>query len=89
MKKQKKVIKLNQEEILSILSEYFNSSGDKYISKQVYATNICLLGEIDKDLRLICVLSNDEDEEDIFKINLNNIDKSFDYTGDESVDLIH
>ena len=89
MIKEKKVIKLNQEEILSILSEYFNSSGNKYISSQVYATNICLLGKIDEDFRLICILSNDEDEEDIFNINFNCIDKCYDFTGNFSVDLIN
>lgn len=84
MKKERKIVKINQEEILSIISEYFNNSGDRYVSQQVYATNLRIFGESDKDLHLLCVLSNDEDDCDIFKLNLNEIDAQYAFTGDKS-----
>lgn len=86
MSKEKKVLKLNQDEILSIITEYLNDSGDKYVSKQVCATSVCIFGKANEDLRLVCVLSNN-DEEEIFDIDLEDVDKKYDFTGDKSVDL--
>lgn len=84
MKKEVKVIKLNEEEILSILGEYFNFSGKKYVQKGIKSTMLNLYGKADEDLRLVCVLSSDTNS---LEIDLEEVDKKFDFTGDESVNF--
>ena len=83
----RKVIKINQEEIIAIIGEYFNDSKNKFISNQVFATRLNILGKANDDLRLVCILSDDAGDEDIFKIDLIEIDKNYDFTGERSVEL--
>lgn len=84
MKRELKVIKLNEEEILSILGEYFNFSDKKYIKNGVKSTSLNLYGNANEDLRLVCVLSSDNMCEEI---DLLEVDKKYDFTGDKSVDF--
>ena len=87
MKKVRKVVKLNQDEILSILGEYFNDSNDKFVPKQVWGTHWNLFGKLNEDLRLVCILTNCEEDIEMHNIDLEEVDRNHDFTGDMSVDL--
>lgn len=84
MKKEIKVVKLNEDDLLEIVSEYFNFSGKKYVKKGVQATMTKFYGTSDQDLRAVCVLASDS----IYnEIDLDEVDKSYDFTGHSSVEF--
>lgn len=76
MKNQIKVIKLDEQQILSILSEYFN--------ERFYATSCTLLGASGKDLRLIC-LASDYENLSIFSMNKECVDKKYSFTNEKGI----
>lgn len=76
MDNKRKYFKYNEQDILEILSEYLytNSNSETISSKAI------LLGETAKDLRLVAVIGDGEDEE-LFKTDLEEIDKKIDFNG--------
>ncbi|GAB1786682.1 hypothetical protein [Priestia megaterium] len=76
MDNKRKYFKYNEQDILEILSEYFhtNSSSENISSKAI------LLGETARDLRLVAVVGDGEDEE-LFETDLEEIDKKIDFNG--------
>ncbi|MCQ6276628.1 hypothetical protein JMM81_17075 [Bacillus sp. V3B] len=78
-KKKQKIFKYNQDDILEILTEHLAEEGgfDTFQSKAI------LLGTPDKDLRLITVIG-ELDDDGITDIDLDEIDKSMDYNGSHS-----
>lgn len=77
--KKRKVFKYNEDDILEILSEYLAEEHgfDTFQSRAI------ILGTPGKDLRLIAVIS-DEDDNDITKLNLEDVDNEVDYSGSHS-----
>ncbi|WP_233516698.1 hypothetical protein [Paenibacillus curdlanolyticus] len=72
-----KYIKYNQDDILEILTEALakeNGFGTFY-------SKAMLLGTLGKDLRLIAVIGELEDDEKIELINLNELDENMNYNG--------
>ena len=70
--------KLNEDDILEILIEHFQSGElADYVSAQG-----CLLGEVGKNLRFVGFFSKDEHE--ILKHDLEELDKKTDYNGDHA-----
>lgn len=72
----RKIFKYNEDDILEILSEYLAEENDF----NTFQSRELLLGTPDKDLRLIAVVSDLEDD-DIAKLDLEDIDKKMDYNG--------
>ncbi|TQR27709.1 hypothetical protein C7Y47_22865 [Lysinibacillus sphaericus] len=72
----RKIFKYNEDDILEILSEYL---GDE-TGFDSYQSTAILLGTPGKDLRLIAVIGNGDDD-DITKLNLEDIDNEMDYNG--------
>ncbi|MED4402587.1 hypothetical protein ABET41_09680 [Metabacillus fastidiosus] len=75
----RKIFKYNQDDILEILSKYL---GDK-TEFDTYQSTAILLGTPGKGLRLIAVVGS-EDDDDITKLNLENIDNKVDCNGTHS-----
>lgn len=75
----RKIFKYNEDDIIEILSEYL---GDK-TEFDTYQSKAMLLGTPGKDLRLIAVIG-DLDDDDIAKLNLEDIDNEMDYNGTHS-----
>ncbi len=77
--KKHKVFKYNQDDILEILTDYLaeESGFDTFQSKAI------LLGSPDRDLRLITVIG-ELDDDSIADIDLEDIDNSMDYNGSHS-----
>ncbi|MDX1699359.1 MAG: hypothetical protein R3250_02015 [Melioribacteraceae bacterium] len=75
-KSKREVFKFNEDDILEILSEYL---AEEYGFDTFQSTAI-IKGEPTKDLRLIAVIGELEDD-DIAKIDLDYIDKKMDYNG--------
>jgi len=75
----RKIFKYNEDDILEILSEYL---GDE-TGFDTYQSTAMLLGTPGKDLRLIAVIGNGIDD-DITKLNLEEIDNEIDYNGTHS-----
>ena len=75
--KKRKTFKLNEDDILEILSEHLaaKSKFDTFWSQS------SLIGEAGKDLRLISVIGELEDS-DIKDLDLEEIDKKIDFNGD-------
>lgn len=75
----RKIFKYNEDDILEILSEYLATENgfDTFQSKSI------ILGTPGKDLRLVSVIS-DVDDDDITKLNLEEIDKESVYNGTHS-----
>ena len=78
MNKKIKYIKLESDDILEIVLEYYQEQFDH----SECARGI-ILGTPDKDLRLIAVFG-DIDNENIDNIDLEEVDKNMDYTGDHA-----
>ncbi|BAK17234.1 hypothetical protein MKY07_05880 [Solibacillus sp. FSL W7-1472] len=78
-KMNRKVFKFNQEDILEILTEHIAEENgfDTWQSKAI------LLGLPDKDIRLIAIIGEDDDD-DISDIDLHEIDMNMDYNGSHS-----
>lgn len=76
MDNKRKYFKYNEQDILKILSEYFHTNS----SSESINSQVILLGETAKDLRLIAVVGDGEDEE-LFETNLEEIDKKIDFNG--------
>ena len=76
VKEKRKVFKYNEDDILEILSEYLAEENgfDTFRSKTI------LKGTPNKDLRLIAVIGELEDD-DIGKLDLDDIDKSIEFNG--------
>lgn len=76
MDNKRKYFKYNEQDILEILSEYLytNPNSETISSKAI------LLGETAKDLRLVAVIGDGEDEE-LFETDLEEIDKKIDFNG--------
>ncbi|KQU13792.1 hypothetical protein ASG61_30055 [Bacillus sp. Leaf75] len=76
MDNKRKYFKYNEQDILEILSEYLhtNSNSETISSKAI------LLGETAKDLRLVTVVGDGEDEE-LYETDLEEIDKKIDFNG--------
>lgn len=74
--KDRMLFKYNEDDILEILSEHLAevSGYEKFRSRAI------LLGKPDKDLRLLCVVGDLEDEE-IDNIDLEELDKNMDFNG--------
>ncbi|MEY9975195.1 hypothetical protein [Lysinibacillus sp. RC79] len=75
----RKIFKYNEDDILEILSEYL---GDE-TGFDTYQSTAMLLGTPGKDLRLVAVIGNGDDD-DITKLNLEDIDNEIDYNGTHS-----
>ena len=76
MDNKRKYFKYNEQDILKILSEYFHTNSDS----ESINSQVILLGETAKDLRLIAVVGDGEDEE-LFETDLEEIDKKIDFNG--------
>ncbi|HJV17981.1 MAG TPA: hypothetical protein VJ546_11515 [Bacillales bacterium] len=72
----RKIFKFNEDDILEILSEYLAEEH----GFNLFRSKIMLKGEANKDIRMIAVIGDLEDEE-ISKLNLDNIDVEMDYNG--------
>ncbi|MGG3799646.1 hypothetical protein [Metabacillus fastidiosus] len=75
----KKIFKYNEDDILEILSEYLAEE----TGFDTYQSTAILLGTPGKDLRLIAVVGS-EDDDDITKLNLEDIDNEVNYNGTHS-----
>jgi hypothetical protein len=75
-KKKQKIFKYNQDDILEILTEYLAEEN----GFNTFQSNAMSVGNVDEDLRLIAVIGDLEDD-DISKLDLDEIDKSMDYNG--------
>ena len=73
------VKKLNEDDILEILLEYFQENEFKDFPN----SRGLLIGEPGKDLRFICIFGK-EDNSIIKNCDLSELDKTFDYNGDHS-----
>ncbi|MGC9934299.1 hypothetical protein [Priestia aryabhattai] len=76
MKNKRKYFKYNEEDILEILSEYFYTD----CNFETIGSKAILLGEPGKDLRLIGVVGDGEDEE-LYETNLEELDGKIDFNG--------
>ena len=76
MDNKRKYFKYNEQDILEILSEYLHTNAN---SESINSQAI-LLGETAKDLRLVAVVGDSEDEE-LFETDLEEIDKKIDFNG--------
>ncbi|MEH7073788.1 hypothetical protein [Neobacillus drentensis] len=76
VKDKRKVFKYNEDDILELLSEYLADENgfDTFRSKTI------LKGTPNKDLRLIAVIGELEDD-NISKLDLDDIDKSIEFNG--------
>ncbi|MEH7159354.1 hypothetical protein [Neobacillus drentensis] len=76
VKDKRKVFKYNEDDILELLSEYLAEENgfDTFRSKTI------LKGTPNKDLRLIAVIGELEDD-NISKLDLDDIDKSIEFNG--------
>jgi len=74
MDNKRKYFKYNEQDILKILSEYFHTNSDS----ESINSQVILLGETAKDLRLIAVVGEDEE---LFETDLEEIDKKIDFNG--------
>ncbi|MDF2788860.1 MAG: enoyl-CoA hydratase/carnithine racemase [Neobacillus sp.] len=72
----RKIFKFNEDDILEILSEYLAEEH----GINLFRSKIMLKGEANKDIRMIAVIGDLEDEE-ISKLNLDDIDEVMDYNG--------
>jgi len=72
----RKIFKYNEDDILEILSEYL--AGENGFN--TFQSRTLLLGTPGKDLRLIAVVGELEDD-DITNLDLEDIDKEMDYNG--------
>lgn len=77
MEKKYNLMKLDEDDILEILVEYFQGK-EKFGCLQASA---CLMGESGKDLRFIGAFSSDEEK---IRCDFEKIDKEMDYNGDHS-----
>ncbi|MED4462073.1 hypothetical protein [Metabacillus fastidiosus] len=75
----RKIFKYNEDDILEILSEYLAEE----TRFDTYQSTAILLGTPGKDLRLIAVIGS-EDDDDITKLNLEDIDNEVNYNGTHS-----
>ncbi|MED4455722.1 hypothetical protein [Metabacillus fastidiosus] len=75
----RKIFKYNEDDILEILSEYLAEE----TGFDTYQSTAILLGTPGKDLRLIAVIGS-EDDDDITKLNLEDIDNEVNYNGTHS-----
>ncbi len=75
----RKVYKYNQDDILEILTEHLAEKG----GFNTFQSRAILLGSPDKNLRLITVVG-ELDDDDINDIDLDELDKSMDYNGTHS-----
>ncbi|MED4402204.1 hypothetical protein [Metabacillus fastidiosus] len=75
----RKIFKYNEDDILEILSEYLAEE----TRFDTYQSTAILLGTPGKDLRLIAVVGS-EDDDDITKLNLEDIDNEVNYNGTHS-----
>lgn len=82
MKKKQDIIikKLNQDDILEIVLEYFQENEVKGMS----AAKGIILGKPNKDLRFIGVFSEIENNEVISQYDLKKLDEEMDFNGDHS-----
>ncbi|MCY8499784.1 hypothetical protein P8917_17040 [Bacillus atrophaeus] len=78
-KKKRKVFKFNQDDILEILTEHIAKENDL----DIWHLKAILLGSSDKDVRLITVIG-ELDDDDITDIDLHEIDKSINYNSSHS-----
>jgi len=76
--KKYKLMKLDEDDILEIVIEYFQRK-EKFGCLQARA---CLMGEVGKDLRFIGVFS---DEEEKIQCDFKKIDMEMEYNGDHSL----
>ena len=76
MDNKRKYFKYNEQDILKIMAEYLHANSN---SESINSQAI-LLGETAKDLRLVAVVGDGEDEE-IFETDLEEIDKKIDFNG--------
>lgn len=72
----RKIFKYNEDDILEILSEYLAVEN----GFNTFQSRTLLLGTPGKDLRLIAVVGELEDD-DIMNLDLEEIDKKMDYNG--------
>ncbi|MET3690446.1 hypothetical protein ABIC37_006051 [Priestia megaterium] len=76
MDNKRKYFKYNEQDILEILSEYLHTNANS----ESINSQVILLGETAKDLRLVAVVGDSEDEE-LFETDLEEIDKKIDFNG--------
>ena len=76
MDNKRKYFKYNEQDILKILSEYLHTN----TNSETISSQAILLGETAKDLRLVAVIGDGEDEE-LFETDLEEIDKKIDFNG--------
>lgn len=72
----RKTYKFNEDDILEILTEYLAEES----GFETFRSRAILLGTPGKDLRLISVISDLEDD-DISKLNLEDIDNKIEFNG--------
>ncbi|MWC28800.1 hypothetical protein [Paenibacillus sp. MMS18-CY102] len=72
-----KCIKYNQDDILEILTEFLA----KKMGLGTFYSKALLLGTPGKDLRLLAVLGELDDDEKIESVNLDELDKNMDFNG--------
>ena len=72
----RKIFKYNEDDILEILSEYLAEEN----GFDTFQSRVVLIGEANKDLRLVAVIGELEDD-DINNINLDEIDSKREFNG--------
>ncbi|MGG3927112.1 hypothetical protein ABET51_14060 [Metabacillus fastidiosus] len=77
--KNRKLFKYDEDDILEILTEYLAEAN----GFDTFQSTAILLGESGKDLRLITIISDLEDD-DIRSLNLEKIDVEMDFNGSHS-----
>ncbi|MED4531437.1 hypothetical protein [Metabacillus fastidiosus] len=77
--KNRKLFKYDEDDILEILTEYLAEAN----GFDTFQSTAILLGEPGKDLRLITIISDLEDD-DIISLNLEKIDVEMDFNGSHS-----
>ena len=75
--KNRKIIKLDADDIMEILLEHYQEAFDKAYAKGI------ILGAEYKELRFIAVFGEEQDEE-LKKLDLKKIDQQMDYNGEHS-----
>ncbi|MED3954657.1 hypothetical protein P4603_21440 [Priestia aryabhattai] len=76
MDSKRKYFKYNEEDILEILSEYLYAD----CNSETIGSKAILLGEPGKDLRLVAVVGDGEDEK-LYETDLEEVDQKIDFNG--------
>ncbi|MEQ2525780.1 hypothetical protein WMO40_03620 [Bacillaceae bacterium CLA-AA-H227] len=76
MASKRKIFKYNEDDILEILSEYLAEA----YGFDTFQSNVILIGESNKNLRMIAVIGDLEDD-DIRNIDLDKLDNEMEFNG--------